>query len=146
MDTIFQKLNQAGARYLLIGGQAMRLHGLPRYSMDWDLFIPSKDEANHALINEALKDDLELPVVLLGSKGENFLQTEQLALGILQFHLVVPGLQFASAEKESLFLQEKGGTLVRCVSALDLLKSKLAANRPVDQQDILFLRVKLGQD
>ncbi len=32
----------------------MRLHALTRYLMDWDLFVPGKDEANHALINLAL--------------------------------------------------------------------------------------------
>jgi hypothetical protein len=43
VDAIFQKLNHVGARYLLIGGQALRLHGLPRYFMDWDiLFLKAK--------------------------------------------------------------------------------------------------------
>ncbi|NJK91707.1 MAG: hypothetical protein HC904_07710 [Blastochloris sp.] len=112
--------------------------------MDWDLFIPGRDEANHALINEALKDDLELPLMMLGVRGENFLQTEQLSLGILQFHLVVPGLSFPEAEKNSVLLKEEGGSPIRCVSAWDLLKSKQAANRPVDQPDILFLKSRLN--
>jgi len=42
MDAIFQKLNQAGARYLLIGGQVMRPHEFPRYSMGWDLLLCRK--------------------------------------------------------------------------------------------------------
>jgi hypothetical protein len=37
MTELLQRLNSAGARYLLIGGQAMRLLGMPRYSMDWGL-------------------------------------------------------------------------------------------------------------
>ena len=28
-------------RYLLMGGQAMRLAGMPRFSMDWDLQLTS---------------------------------------------------------------------------------------------------------
>ena len=44
MDEFIQQLNAAGARYLLIGGQAMRLAGMPRYSMDWDFFIPPHDK------------------------------------------------------------------------------------------------------
>ncbi len=39
MTELLQRLNAAHVRYLLIGGQAMRLLGMPRYSMDWDLFI-----------------------------------------------------------------------------------------------------------
>jgi hypothetical protein len=46
MDDLFQALDKAGIRYLLIGGQAMRLFGMPRYSMDWDFLIPPRDVAN----------------------------------------------------------------------------------------------------
>lgn len=46
MDEMLQQLNAAGIRYLLMGGQAMRLLGLPRFSMDWDFFIPPRDEDN----------------------------------------------------------------------------------------------------
>lgn len=41
MDELFKELQAAGIRYLVVGGQAMRLMGMPRYSMDWDLFIPA---------------------------------------------------------------------------------------------------------
>jgi len=34
MDEIIRRFNQAQVRYLLIGGQTMRLEGLPRFSMD----------------------------------------------------------------------------------------------------------------
>jgi hypothetical protein len=39
MGTLTGRLAADGARYLVIGGQAVRLHGLPRFSMDWDLFV-----------------------------------------------------------------------------------------------------------
>ena len=42
VEPLIQRLNKAGARYLLIGGQAMRLEGMPRFSMDWDLYIPRR--------------------------------------------------------------------------------------------------------
>ena len=35
MNELILALNAAGVRYLLIGGQAMRLAGMPRYSMDY---------------------------------------------------------------------------------------------------------------
>ena len=41
MDELFKALQAAGIRYLVVGGQAMRLLGMPRYSMDWDFFIPA---------------------------------------------------------------------------------------------------------
>ena len=46
MDELILAFNAAGIRYLLVGGQAMRLTGMPRFSMDWDFFIPPHDENN----------------------------------------------------------------------------------------------------
>jgi len=40
MDELIKRFNQAQVRYLLVGGQAMRLKGMPRFSMDRDFFIP----------------------------------------------------------------------------------------------------------
>jgi hypothetical protein len=75
MNELILSFNAAGVRYLLISGQAMRLSGMPRFSMDWDFFIPSRDEINFSKLNEILKEELDVPVVPLGSRGENFIQT-----------------------------------------------------------------------
>ena len=40
MDELIQRLNAQGIRYLVIGGQAARLEGVPRFSMDWDFYLP----------------------------------------------------------------------------------------------------------
>ena len=40
MNDLLAALNAAGIRYLLVGGQAMRLYGMPRFSMDQaDIFF-----------------------------------------------------------------------------------------------------------
>lgn len=46
MEEFIAQLNQAGVRYVVIGGQAVRLHGMPRFSMDWDLLIPARHDEN----------------------------------------------------------------------------------------------------
>jgi hypothetical protein len=61
MEEVIQRFNERGVRYLVIGGQAMRLQGMPRFSMDWDVFLPGKDSANLRLINELLPEDLDIP-------------------------------------------------------------------------------------
>lgn len=114
--------------------------------MDWDLFIPARDLANLELINHLLDDELELPLLPLGPHGQYFLQTEQISSGILQFHLLVPGLSsFEEAENRACQISSEHGVPISCLSPEDLLKSKQAANRAVDQQDILFLTEKLKQ-
>lgn len=140
MDSLIQRLSQAGARYLLIGGQAIRLHGLPRFSMDWDFFIPARDQANLGLITRALAPELDVDLLPLGPRGENLIQTYQTCWGILQFHLAVPGLSsFDEVNQRAVVLKTEDGESIRCISAPDLLASKRAVNRPQDQQDIAYL-------
>lgn len=146
MDTLICRLNTAGARYLVIGGQAVRLHGLPRFSMDWDLFVPPHDEANLRLIERALDEELNIPLLPLGPRGENLIQTYQTRFGIVQFHLMVPDLaSFDLAEKRAVRLTDEDSQLVPCVSAADLLSAKLAAHRAQDEQDIAFLKELLAR-
>jgi len=143
MDELIQLFNANRVRYLLIGGQALRLEGLPRSTMDWDFYIPPKDAENIRKINELLAADLDVALLPLGPGGENFIQTYQTGFGVIQFHLAVPGLPpFDEAEKNAVTRRTDRGTPVCCVSGRLLLASKLAANRPQDQLDIEFLREK----
>lgn len=143
MDEVIRRFNTHGVRYLLIGGQAVRLEGYPRFSMDWDVYIPARDPANLARINQLLGDELEEPLCPLGPRGENFVQTYQTRWGVLQFHLAGPGLPpFDEAERRAVTHVTEEGVPVRCLSGLDLLASKRRANRPSDAGDIAFLEKK----
>ena len=147
MDELIARFNTAGVRYILIGGQAIRLKGMPRFSMDWDFYIPPRDEENFKKLNELLAEDLDLPLVALGPHGENFVQTYQTRFGILQFHLGGPGLPpFDDAERAAVLHDTESATPVKCLSGRHLLEAKRAANRPQDQVDIEFLvaREKAG--
>ena len=70
MNELVLALNAAGVRYLLVGGQAMRLAGLPRFTMDWDFFIPPRDTDNLAKLNALLADEIDVPVLPLGPVGK----------------------------------------------------------------------------
>jgi hypothetical protein len=141
MNELIEQWNAAGVRYLLVGGQAMRLAGMPRFSMDWDFFIPPKDTENFVRLNSLLESELDGPLLPLGARGENFIQTYQTRWGVLQFHLGLPGVPpFDEAEKAFVLRRTEQGTPVRCLSGDHLLSAKQAANRPQDQADIEFLR------
>lgn len=145
MDEVIRLFNDSRIRYLVIGGQAMRLEGMPRFSMDWDVFVPN-DRANLEQINALLGDELDLPLIPLGPQGENFVQTYQTQWGVLQFHLGGPGLpSFSESEKRGVIRENENGTPIRCMCTEDLLSSKRAANRPTDQADIRFLEAKLAR-
>jgi hypothetical protein len=141
MNELLRKLNGSGVRYLLIGGQAMRLFGMPRFSMDWDFYIPPRDEGNLEKLNDLLRDELDMPVEALGPRGENFVQTYQTRWGVIQFHLGVPGAPpFDKAEATGTTRNTENGIPVKCLGGSHLLAAKQAANRPQDQADIEFLR------
>ena len=54
MTELLQAFDAKGIRYLLVGGQAVRLLGMPRFSMDWDFFIPPRDLENLSKLNDIL--------------------------------------------------------------------------------------------
>jgi len=143
MDEVIRRFNTEGIRYLVIGGQAVRLEGCPRFSMDWDVYIPSRDLANMDRINQVLGEELDMPLIPLGPRGENFVQTYQTQWGILQFHLTGPGLPpFDDAERRAVTHFTEDGVPVRCLAGADLLESKKRANRSSDIVDIEFLEKK----
>lgn len=143
MDEVIQLFNKKNVRYIVIGGQALRLEGMPRFSMDWDLFIPSQDAGNLKLINRLLGSELDTPVLPLGRHGENFVQTYQTRYGVLQFHLGGPTLPaYDDAEKRAVIRHSETGTPVRCLSGNDLLESKKKSGRPQDLLDARFLEKK----
>ncbi|MBC8453875.1 nucleotidyl transferase AbiEii/AbiGii toxin family protein [PVC group bacterium] len=143
MDEVIRIFNENAIRYLVFGGQAVRLTGMPRFTMDWDIFIPGKDSENMQRINELLADELDLPLVPVGTRGENLIQTYQTRWGIIQFHLAVTGIpSFDEAEKKSVFYDDENGIKVKCLSLQDLIASKKSVSRPQDQADIDFLEIK----
>lgn len=144
MDELIKQFNENRIRYLLIGGQTMRLFGMPRFSMDWDFFVPPRDHYNFQRLNELLEEELREPILPLGLRGENFVQTYQTRWGVIQFHLMLPGVpKFEEAEALSIICTTEHGTKVNCLSKSNMLAAKEAANRPQDQQDIAFLKLLL---
>jgi hypothetical protein len=143
MDELIRLFNEHRIRYLLIGGQAVRLEGMPRFSMDWDFYIPPRDLDNLEKINRVLASELDLTLLPLGEQGENFIQTYQTRWGIVQFHLAGPGLpKFDEAEARTVIHETENRTPVRCLCRNDLLESKRKAARPQDILDIFFLENK----
>jgi hypothetical protein len=59
---LFRALAQEGARYKVVGGVALNLHGIVRATEDVDLFIASDDD-NVARVKRALKTVFEDPSI-----------------------------------------------------------------------------------
>src|SRR5689334_4175338 len=85
MNDAIRKLAKQNVRFVVIGGHAMQLIGMPRMTIDWDLFIPPRDLENFRMLNAALEEERDIEVVPLGPNGEHFIQTFQTQWAILQF-------------------------------------------------------------
>ena len=141
MEKIIRRFNANKVKYLVIGGQAIRLMGMPRYSMDWDIFIPGTDIENINKINDVLSDILDMELEPLGDKGQNFVQTFQTFLGLLQFHLAPIAIPpFLEAEKKSVVFCGEDGIDIRCISPDDLYNCKKKIHRSKDEDDIEYLK------
>jgi predicted nucleotidyltransferase len=140
VNDVIRQLAQAKVRFIIIGGHAIRYAGFPRFTQDWDLYIPPRDAENFAKINCAMEEERDIEVLPLGPNGENFIQTFQTQWAVLQFHLIVAGIpSFEEAEAEAVEVTD-GGVKVKRLSGRHLLAAKEKAGRPSDQQDIFFLR------
>ncbi|NMA20870.1 MAG: hypothetical protein GX927_09865, partial [Lentisphaerae bacterium] len=116
---------------------------MPRFTLDWDLFIPSNDAANFSKINKVLADELDIDLVPFDVKtGEGFVQTFQTEQGIIQFHQVVLGLPKFDVVEARAVTHDYKGVPVRYLCLDDLLSSKLAVARDKDSDDILFVKIK----
>jgi len=124
-----------GVEYLLVGGQAVALHGVPRFTKDADIWLRDAPEnllkVRRALAAfgaptetmEALESARELDVVWMGQ-----------APARIDLMKNVPGGDFEAAWTRRMLFRV-GDLEVSCVGREDLIALKRASGRPQDLLD-----------
>jgi predicted nucleotidyltransferase len=131
-------LNSHKVRYLLIGGWAVGIHANPRLTADMDLLI-GVDDKNIDGVIAALSD--------FGIKGaeRSFFKkmdnTFKIGCPPLRIEILnkALGISFESCYKRKKVVK-LDGLQVKVISKADLMKSKIAANRPKDLADLVELK------
>lgn len=125
----------SGVEYLLVGGQALALHGLPRFTKDADVWLRDSPEnierSQQALVRfgapssvvEALTTAEALDVVWMG-----------LPPARIDLMKGVPGGDFAQAWRTRVS-HTIAGTVVFVVGREELIRLKRASGRPQDLLD-----------
>lgn len=125
--------------YLLVGGQAVALHGVPRFTKDADLWlrdtVQNLERAKRALTSfgappgtlRALEEARDLDVVWMGHPPARI---------DLMKH--VPGGDFEAAYRTRATF-EVAGISVSCVGKAELIAQKRASGRPQDLVDAAHL-------
>jgi hypothetical protein len=144
---ILAAFEEEGVRYLVFGGAAMNLHGLPRFTEDLDVFVEPTRENVEAVkralrkvyddpnIDEISADDLvgEYPAVQYVPPEGDFHVDILTRLG--------EAFRFEDLEPDETTLD---GVKVRLVSPRTLFRMKRDTVRPKDRLDADGLRAKYG--
>jgi hypothetical protein len=135
-------LNQQGVRFLVVGGYALGLHGHPRYTKDFDIWI-DRSEQNLRLFQDVLG---AFGVELTAADMESFLAGQEFwigkppwVVGAIDFIGHPTGIEFEAcyAARE---LTELEGVAIPFLSRKHFIQDKLAIGRPQDLADVDHLQ------
>jgi len=142
-------LSQAKVKFVVIGGSALVLHGIPRATLDVDIMVPAdKNNLINLFHNLAklnlfteqeqllrLMDKSELVVgqwlTFKDKKGNELIDT-----------LLEDEEKFQKVYRNSKLRKGKNLTL-RVISLNDLLKMKKPSSRPIDKADLELIKERL---
>jgi len=132
-------LQRHDVRYVVIGGIAAVLHGVPRATFDLDILIKAtRDNAQRLL--DAL-EEAGLGTALMTTPESVTEQEITVFLDRVRIDVqtATPGLDFDAAwdRRDEVFYE---GQAMQVVALKDLIASKSKSGRPVDLEDVRILR------
>jgi hypothetical protein len=155
-ERLITTLARHGVRFILIGAVAARLQGFPRLTADLDI-TPARDEDNLARLASALREldarvyTESVPEGLAFDCTASTLARADLwnlvtAAGRLDLAFSPSGTKgYADLARDAVPFEVYGVPL-QVASLKDILRSKEAADRPQDRQDVLILREMLRRE
>ncbi len=140
LQGVFASLHQHNVKYIIIGGIAAVLHGVPRATFDLDILIEATLENAQCLLTALLQAQLGTAALttaedLLAHEITIFRDWVQ-----IDVQTRTPGIAFSSAweRRETMCYQ---GQDFYVVSKADLIASKRAAGRAKDLEDVRLLEL-----
>ena len=141
LKVVFKSFQNHEVKYVIIGGIASVLHGVPRATFDIDILIESTPENAKRLLEALLAADLGSASL---TSAEEILSKEITIFKDrvrIDVQTATPGLKFEGAWQNKVTMDYQG-QIFYVVSKNDLIASKLAAGREVDLEDVRILKLK----
>jgi len=141
LQNVFASFQKNDVKYLVIGGIAAVLYGVPRATFDLDVLIePTKDNVERLLsaMIEAGLGTASLTNAEDVLSKEITIFTDRIRLDV---QTSTPGISFEQAWQRRVTMNYRGQTL-EVISVGDLIASKTAAGRDVDLEDVRILKSK----
>ncbi len=140
LKDVFRSFQENEVRYLVIGGIAVVLHGVPRATFDLDILIEATPENARKLLGAFLSAglgtaSLTSPEDLLAHEITIFKDKVR-----IDVQTSTPGLEFAAAWSRRVTMAYRGQDF-HVVSRQDLISSKRAAGRDIDLDDVRLLEL-----
>lgn len=134
---LLSALSDADARFLVVGGYAVGVHGRPRATKDLDVWVePTRVNAERVLA--ALADfgapAGELTAEELATPGTGFMMGRPPTR--IDLLTRISGVEFAAAWRRAVVAELAPGCSCRVLSIDDLIMNKRAAGRPQDLADV----------
>ncbi|OGG55938.1 MAG: hypothetical protein A3F84_21155 [Candidatus Handelsmanbacteria bacterium RIFCSPLOWO2_12_FULL_64_10] len=141
LQSVFASFQNYDVKYVVIGGIAAVLHGVPRATFDLDILIEATPDNAQRLLDALL--EAKLGTALLTSADE--LLAKEITIFKDRVRIDVqtstPGLRFEDAWQNRVTMEYQGQTFY-VVSKNDLIVSKRAAGRQVDLEDVRLLELR----
>ncbi len=137
---VFRSLQNHEVRYVVIGGIASIVYGVPRTTFDLDILIDATPENVGKMLDAFLEAGLGTAVL---TSVDDVLNNEITIFKDrvrIDVQTVTPGIDFASAwtSKKTVTYNDQDFYIL-CKN--DLVRSKRASGRPVDLEDIRLLEL-----
>lgn len=140
LQNVFRSFQHNDVHYLVIGGIASILHGVPRATFDLDLLVEATPDNIERLLIAML--DAGLGTAALTSVADVLANEITIFKDRVRIDVQTrtPGLQFSDAWERRETMSYQGQTF-HVVCRDDLISSKRAAGRPVDLEDVRLLEL-----
>ena len=145
LKDVFASFQKHEVRYVVIGGIASVLYGVPRATFDLDILIDATPENTQNLLDalsEAGMGTASLTNVNEILSNEITIFKDRVRIDV---QISTPGLSFQDAWRRRNTLEYRGQTFY-VASREDLISSKKAAGREIDLNDVRLLELPIKED
>ena len=140
LKKIFESFQKNEVKYVVIGGIAAVLHGVPRTTFDLDILIEKSQENAERLLNAFMEAGL---ATALMTTQKDILENEITVFKDfvrIDVQTSTPGISFQDCWKHKISMDYQGQTFF-VIARDDLIASKRASGRPIDFEDIRLLEL-----
>ena len=138
LQDVFRSFQQYELKYVVIGGIATVLHGVPRATFDLDILIEATPENAQRLLDALLEAGLGTASLTTSEEvlaNEITIFRDRVRIDV---QTSTPGIEFSDVWQSRKIVSYQGQDFF-ILNRLDLIASKRAAGRDVDLEDVRLL-------